>query len=786
MHTISLNFAVNFERMWAKIASFIIRNRLFLLLLLVIGTGFMGYHASQVKMAYDLPRVIPTTDEAYKEYQDFKETYQSDGNFVVIGVQNPNLFSLDFFNEWYDLHNRLKELEGVVEVTSLISTRNLKKQPDEKAFEINQLFANKPQSQNKLDSQKRNLHKLPFYEELYYNQTTRATFMALELEKDLLNSANRENKINEIRDTAESFSEETGVKVRYSGIPYIRSIRSGKIKQELTLFSVFAVLMTSLFLVIFFRSVYAVVFPLVVIAIVIISVLGTIDLVGYRITILTGLIPPLIVIIGIPNFIYFLNKYHNEYHKHGNKMRAVTRMVQKIGIVIFLTNFTTAIGFGVLFFTNSPILREFGLVASINVAVTFIVSIISIPAVFSILPAPSSRQTKYLQNPWMQKIIGFFITLITQHRYKVYLTAISLTIAAIIGLSQLRAVGYILDDIPQDDQLQQDLNFFERHFKGIMPFEVLVNTGQENGLRKLDNLEKIGEFQDSLNQFDEFARSISMVNFIKFTNQAFHSGNPKAYELPSSRDRTFLMPYIRSMRDTGALNRRLVDSNNQVARISTRIEDIGSVKLRESLNELKAIADSVFTGKATSVTFTGTSLLFLKKNSYLIESLVYSLLLAFSLVSIIMGILFRKFRMVWISLLPNFVPLLITAGLMGLLGLALKPSTVLVFSIAFGISVDDALHYLVKYRQELENHDWDIARTVEVTMHETGVSMIYTSVVLFFGFAIFYPSSFGGTSSLGMLTSITLMVALCTNLILLPSLILSFDKKKRLPRNISD
>ncbi len=746
----------------------------------------MGYHASQVRMAYDLPRVIPTTDETYKEYQDFKETYQSDGNFVMIGVQNPNLFSLYFFNEWYDLHKRLEKMDGVVEVTSLISTRNLKKQSDAKAFQIKKLFTKKPKSQSVLDNKKQTLHRLPFYKGLYYNKATKATFMAIKLEKSLLNSANRENKIHEIRSVAEEFSEKTDAEVKYSGIPYIRTIRSGKIKQELTLFSIFAVLMTSLFLVLFFRSLYAVVFPLVVIAIVIISVLGTIDLVGYRITILTGLIPPLIVIIGIPNFIYFLNKYHNEYHKHGNKMRAVTRMVQKIGIVIFLTNFTTAIGFGVLFFTNSPILKEFGLVASINVAVTFIVSIVSIPAVFSILPAPSSRETKYLENSWIQKVISFFISLITQHRSKVYLTAISFTVLALIGISQLKVVGYILDDIPKEDQLQKDLNFFEDHFKGIMPFEILVNTGSQDGLRNLDNLEKISQFQDSLNKHNQFSRSLSLVNFLKFANQAFRGGNPGAYELPSDRDRAFLMPYIRSIRDTGALNRRLVDSNNQVARISTLIKDIGSVRLREKLNQLKSTADSLFSGEKTSVTFTGTSLLFLKKNSYLIESLVYSLLLAFSFVSIIMGILFRKFRMVWISLLPNFVPLLITAGLMGLLGFALKPSTVLVFSIAFGISVDDALHYLVKYRQELANHDWDIVKTVEVTMRETGVSMTYTSLVLFFGFAIFYPSSFGGTSSLGMLTSITLIVALLTNLILLPSLILSFDKKKRLPGNLSD
>lgn len=753
-----------------------------LLILLVVGTGFMGYHAYQVKLAYNLPRVIPTTDETYQDYQDFKEQYGSEGNYIVIGLANSRLFEVSFFNEWYSLHQEFDTMRGVKGVTSLVSTRNLKKDKAAKSFNVKRVFADKPGNQQELDSQQALLQNLPFYDGLFYNQETNATFMALELNKDLIRSPEREHIVQNIRDTAETFVQKTGADLHYSGIPYIRTKVAEKVEKELKLFSLFAVLMTALFLLLFFRSLYAVVFPLVVITIVIVSVLGTIDLLGFRITLLTGLLPPLVVIIGIPNFIYFLNKYHNEYHKHGNKMRAITRMVQKIGIVIFLTNITTAIGFGVLTFTESPVLKEFGLVASLNVAITFIVSIISIPAVFSILPEPSSRQIKYLQSPWMIKLLNVFTHIITWHRPKVYISALLIITVGIIGITQLRAVGYILDDIPQNDRLQQDLDFFEHHFKGIMPFEILVNTGQKNGLKRLDNLEKISRFQDSLAQFDHFARSISMVNFLKFSNQAFQSGNPDAFTLPSRRDRTFLTPYIRNFEDTNTFNRKLTDSNNQVARVNTKIEDVGSVKLRKTLDELRTITDAIFTGKSTEVTFTGTSLLFLKKNQYLIESLVYSLVLAFLLVSLIMGALFRKFRMVWISLLPNFLPLLLTAGLMGLFNLPLKPSTVLVFSIAFGISVDDALHFLVKYRQELDNHDWDIPKTVNLTMREAGTSMIYTSIVLFFGFAIFYPSSFGGTSSLGILTSTTLMIAMFTNLLLLPSFILSFDRKRRVKR----
>jgi len=532
------------------------------------------------------------------------------------------------------------------------------------------------------------------------------------------------------------------------------------------------------YVLIFFRSLYAVIFPLTVIVIVIITSFGTIELLDYRITTLTGLIPPLITIIGVPNFIYFLNKYHNEYHKHGHKMLAITRMVQKLGVVIFLTNVTTAIGFGVLYFTDSPILKEFGLVTSINVLATFVVSLIVIPVIFSLLPSPSRSQTKYLQNPLMKATINRISQLVSHYRPVVYVSFILIGIAAMIGITQLNAVGYILDDLPEKNKISRHLQFFEDHFNGVLPFEVTVNTGQPKGLTDLRNLEKINQLQDSIENYPEFAKTLSMVDFVKFAKQAYYNGNPNKFELPSRRERSFMSPYLNTINDSAGLAMKMVDSNRQIARISTKIEDAGSVVLRKRVNQLQQAADSIFTQDATKVNFTGQSLIFLKSNQYLIKSLIYSLSLAFILISIIMGLLFVKVRMIIISLIPNFIPLLLTAGIMGFAGIPLKPSTVLVFSIAFGISVDDALHFLVKYRQELKNHNWNIQKTVDVSLRETGVSMIYTSLVLFFGFTIFLFSSFGGTTYLGLLTSITLLIAMVTNLVLLPSLIRSFDRKR--------
>jgi len=485
----------------------------------------------------------------------------------------------------------------------------------------------------------------------------------------------------------------------------------------------------------------------------------------------------LIIIIGVPNFIYLVNKYHNEFKKHGNKMRAIHRMIEKIGIVTLMTNATTAIGFLVLAFTNSPVLKEFGLVAGINILATFVVSIIVIPVFFSYLPEPSSKHTNYLEKSWMNKVLEFIDLVVQKYRPWVFATTVVLILLSAYGVTKLKAVGFVLDDIPKEKKVYKDLRFFEENFGGVLPFEVVVNSGKEKGLNNLELLEQISEFQDTLEQLPYLSRSYSLADGVKMSKQAFFNNNPDRYGIPNARERNFMLPYLENAENKESLMKNMVDENQQVARVSSSIADLGSVKTTKLLERLKNVANDIF-DESTEVQFTGISLLFVKNNEYLIRSLINSLIMAFVLISILMGLLFRKVRMIIVSLLPNFIPLLATAGIMGYMGIALKPSTVLVFSIAFGISIDDALHYLAKYRQELIQHNWNISKTISVALFETGRSMIYTSVVLFAGFSIFIISDFGGTSALGFLTSITLLIAMVTNLILLPSLILSFFRSR--------
>ena len=760
--------------------SFILRNRLLLLVLLATLTGFMAHHARQVALSYEFQQITPKDDPDFQAYQDFKERFGKDDNTLVIGLRpQQEFFQLRLFQNWIRLADSLRQLDGVSGVFSIHDVRRLEKKPRQHRFEPVPVFPTVIQDQVQLDSLKEDFFDQRFYHDLIYNDATGATYMGVSIEKKVLSSDQRVALVAEIEDVGQQFERENRAKLHYSGLPYIRTRVSKKVENELRWFSALSVLVTSLLLLVFFRKPVNMIFPLIVIGIMIIWTLGSMHLLGYKITLLSSLIPPLIIIISIPNFIYFLNKFHQEFVKHGNKARAITRMIKKIGVVTLLTNLTTAIGFLVLATTESPILQEFGLVAGINIIATFVVTIIIFPVVFSYLPAPSTRHLLYLENRSMDKALDRLYHWIFNRRPIIYAISAGFVVLSIAGALRLEAVAYLLDDIPKDDILQQDLRFFERNFQGIMPFEITVDTKKEKGLYRLQNLKMIQELQDSMKATGKFSRPLSPVEVVSFMRQGFYNGNPDFYGLPGRRERSFLLPYLRNTTSDSIQGFDLADSSYSIARISASVKDLGSHRMKPLVQKLKTQSDSIFKGSNAEIHFTGISLIVLKNNQYLIESLLQSLLLAFILISMVMALLFGKIRMVLISLVPNFLPLLATAGLMGWAGIPLKPSTVLVFSIAFGISVDDALHFLAKYRQELFQHNWDISHTVSLSLRETGRSMIYTSLVLFCGFAIFYFSSFGGTAFLGLLTAITLLFAMVTNLVLLPALILEFDSARR-------
>lgn len=768
--------------MWEKLSNFILAKRLPLLLFFSIATLFMAWQASQVKLSFNAGKVLPVTDSAFIKYTDFKKKFGEDGSVMVLGVKSDKLLNRNEFNAWLALNNDIQKIKGIKQVLSVGKLFELKKDTLNQKFTLRPLTNGPVQTNAEMDSLRQKINALPFYDGLIYNSRNKASIMAITFEEKALNSSARIGVMNSILDKSKEFTAKTKIELHYSGLPYIRTVISKKVSDEFALFLGLSVAVAAFILMLFFRSFHAVFFPILLVVVGVIWSLGTLVMMGYEITLLTGLIPPLIVIIGIPNCILLLNKYHNEFKKSGDKTGALKVVIERIAITTFIANLTTAIGFGVLYFTESRLLMEFGMVASLNVMATWIICLCLIPIVFSYLPNPDVRHTKHLDNKFSAKLLKRIDYLVHNRRPLIYFSTLLMLIVAAWGISRIRINGYIVDDLPKNDPVYQDMSFFEKNFDGVLPLEVSIDTKRKNGVMNLSTIKKVEKMQDMISAYPEFSRPISLIEVLKFSSQAFYDGNPEFYRVPNDMEKNFILSYAANSGGNNNMLKSFLDSNKQEARVSFQMADVGSARMNQLIKEIKPRIDSILNPERYRVELTGSSIIFIKGTNYLLNNLKDSLLLAVGLIAILMWILFRGFRMVLISLIPNLIPLVITAGIMGFFGIPLKPSTILIFSIAFGIASDQTIYFLTRYRQELRTTDLSISDIVSDTIKETGVSMIYVALILFFGFGIFTASTFGGTVALGILLSITLLVALISNLTLLPALLLSLEKRIRKER----
>jgi uncharacterized protein len=771
--------------MWNRIAELIIRFRVLLIVIIAGTTVVMAWYASRVQMSYDSNKTVPPNDPDMVTLTKFREQFGEDGNIIAIGLQDSAVYNVKNFIAYREMTRQIKKLEGVNEVISLPVLKMILKDTAQSRFYLFPIFPDSITSQAHLDSLLMILRGQKIYMNQLVNSNNGATMILVSVQKEVMNSARREGLKDAIDLAGKNFEEKTGIKLRYAGLPYIRTVVANSIKKEMQIFLFASVVITGIIMFIFFRSFRAVLFSMIIIGIVVIWTLGTLSIFGYQITLLSGLIPPVIVTLGITNAIYLLNKYHLEFDKTKDKYAAISVVVQKMGLATFLTNLTVAIGFLTLLATDITILREFGIVAGINIMVLFMVSLIMIPSIFSWLPVPTEKHLRHLTFPKMSSFLQAIDLLVHRKRPLIYICSIAVALVSAIGILQLRSVSFMVDDVPEESQVKKDLKFFEANFSGIMPLEVVVEFVTKKRRPVLDpkNLQKADEFESFLDSLPMVSKPVSLVSFVKASKQAFYNNNPDRYTLPSKSEGVFILRYMKGQSDNSGLFRSFVDSSFTKMRISSQIADIGSEKMDSLVHlaiEPKMREIFASTEKDSIITsVTGSTKIFIKGNKFLVANLQESLLLAFLLITLSMAILFTNVRMIIISLIPNLLALMITAGLMGFFNIPLKASTALIFSITFGISVDNSIRFLAKYRQEILSNNFFIPVAVSESILETGKSIMYTSIVLFAGFIIFTFSSFGGTIALGLLTSITLVISMFTNLILLPALIMTFDKPKK-------
>lgn len=765
---------------WNSIARLILRNRLIIILIIVGITAFLASQWKYMRFSYTEANLLPDDHEINLEYQDFLDKFGEEGNLIVLGVKDSSLFTPSKFKAWNQLTKKLNSYDEVDYVISVGELKKLEKKEDPKRFEMEPFIKEEnPDSTQLLKYEDQLFNDLPFYRNLVYSPHSNTVQSALYLNKEIVNSKERKDFVlNELVPLITKFEKDNDLDVRVSGMPYIRTLNSQNIIDEIGMFIIAALTVTSLIFFFFFRSVRATFISMVTVCIGVMWAFGVIGLLHYEITVLTALIPPLIIVIGVPNCIFLINKYQQEIQKHGNQAKSLQRVITKVGNATLMTNITTASGFATFILTDSTLLKQFGIVASINIVAIFVLCLLTIPIIYSFLAVPRDKHLKHLNKRWISRFVNWMEKMVRHHRITIYIIAISLLVVSIIGIYTIRISGSLLEDMPQHADFFQDIKFFENEFDGIMPLEILIDTKRPKGVLKHSTLKRMENLENLIAEEPELSEPLSVVRLVKYSKQAYYNDNPKYYQLPSSQEQNFIMPYAKSLSSGSneGLLTSYVDSTGQYARITSFMKDIGTDKMEKIEDHLWPQIHKIFPEDRYDVTMTGKALIFQKGTNYLVKNLVISLSLAIILIAGLMAWMFRSFRMIVISLVPNILPLIITAGMMGYLGVPIKPSTILVFSIAFGISVDDTIHFLAKYRQELKANNWKIKRSVYAALRETGVSMFYTSIVLFFGFSVFMISSFGGTVALGGLVSATLLFAMLSNLLLLPSLLLSLER----------
>ena len=849
--------------MWNLVSKIILRNRFIILGIITLLTVLFGFAAkSGLKIDNKYGNLLPKEIETQKTYLKFKKMFGEDGSTLVIAIKSKDLYTEKKFLQWKDLADSILKIDGVTAVICEAKIVKLSNDTTLQTFIPHVIFTGRNHNfdTTKADGKsiseiKKEVRNNPLYDGLLYNSKEDVSLMLVTIDESFLIDKEKQEVVIKVEDLAKTYKSSFN-EIHFAGLPHMRVQIGRRVLSEMYTFVFLSVLISAFFMYFLFRSFRVTLISILVVLVTVVWALGSISLMDYNVSLMMGLIPPLMIVIGIPNCIYLYNKFHYEFRNHNNKAKALSRMIRKTGTAMFLTNVTTALGFMTFMYTSSDKFFEFGVISTINIMLCYVVSMCLVPIFISFSKNPDPRHLKHLDRKLAVSLLDRLVKLTTNYRPAIYIITIILTLVSGFGIYFMRVTGNITGDLPKKDPIRMDITFIEKNFGGSVPFEVLVYYKKRSRLFDKGTLDKIQGVQDMFEKDRMFAKSISVLDLVKFVNMSYYNNEPAMYASINNKDKLRLKKYIdrfnTSVPNSSFSLKDLVDTTNRIIRIRTQMKDVGSYEVSDEVAMVGTRIDSImnpervhieslyasvlkgkkdyidsllfnytgifnnlvseiskgntaledkfntdtefiktYYGKKTflpllrsamdkdfyDVKITGTSVVASQGTQYLLNNLWQSIIFAIISIAILMSILFYSFRMVVVSMVPNLIPMVITAGIMGWFGIPLKPSTLLIFSIALGITVDNTIHFLAHYRYELKQKKWDLKECVAISIRETGLSIIYTSVILFFGFIVFIFSDFGGTQALGYLSAITYFVALFTNLILLPSLLLSYERK---------
>ncbi|NND72625.1 MAG: MMPL family transporter [Rhodothermales bacterium] len=751
--------------LWTRSTNWILDHPRVILVAIVAITIVLGYFSTTVETDHRAGHFLATDSEVVQNFNKFNEEFGANQTILYIVFPDQDPTSRAFLSKMDSVTSLVGTFDGVEHVLSLSNAPYPVRVGDSVVTKT--MFD--PLATEELNRQ--TIRDQTFLRGLLLSNDGSDGAMIVDIEESFNESPERVELVNRI----ESLTGSVFGNVALAGIPYLRTQYAQRVTAEAPFFTVAALLVSLGLLFITFRARRAVTLPTIIVALGITWTVGLIALFNHKMNIVTSVLPALLVIIGMANAIHLTTKFFDRYRLLGRRREAIIQTMNIVGLATFLTSVTTAVGFAALMLSGSQLLSVFGQYAAMGIMLLYAISITIIPLVFSRLKPPSHKDQRLATHQGLTRLFDFLALWTRRFSKTIIFGSVCILALSILGVSRISSDIFVFADFYDDDPLVRNLDIYESGFGGILPMEIIIESKTEGKFRSINEIRKLSRLQETIVRHDAIGRTLSAADLVKWTTQAYFGGNPRAYRMPTSYELPFIQDAVSGLTGNttgGSLSSlpRMFDSTLTSARVFAGVYDIGTSNMNALLDSVLVETHKVFPEDRYAAYITGTAIKATRSGENLVINLAISLSVALVIISLIMGFLFRSVRLTLISLAPNVLPLLIVGGTMGFTGIVLKPSTALIFPLAFGIAVDDTIHFLAKYRIV---RSAGLAKNVAIrtTLRETGKAILFTSLVLMCGFLVFTFSSFGGTVNLGALTALTLTMALIANLILLPALL---------------
>lgn len=733
-------------------------------------TAVLSIFLKDLRFNYVFEDFFPIGDPDLEYYREFRSLFENDNDYLLIGLKNhPSIFETAFLQR---VDSLTQDLQGLEEIKSAISITDTKRLIISQAgiYQLPYLYIDQP-ARYAQDSAV--IYQSALLSETLVSKDGKALAIIIKHE-DISTKEESDGLANKIVSLVRSYAFDS---YHLAGKVHAQQVFINKLQVELVTFLSASIILIVLFLAFAYRNWWGVIIPLGVVFMSVLWIMGLMGVTGKQLDFIMVLLPTIMFVVGMSDVVHIMTKYIEQLRLGFHKISAIKTTFREVGLATFLTSLTTSVGFLTLLTASIRPIQGFGLFTSIGVFIAFIVAFTLLPCSLLLLPRPQVSRKLVHRSKWFG-ILSFLFIRTLKNGWSVILINAVIVLVSLYGISLIRINTFLIEDLPQDDPLKQDFLFFDQNFGGSRPFEITVEAKKGSVLSE-EVISEIDRLSSYLSDSLEAGNIIGPHTLVKSINQAINGGRSDAFTLPSSDyEKKQVKKNLSRVLKRNEHANIVLSQDQKTGRISMRVGDIGSAISLERTERLKEYIERHTDSSLTRFKITGTSNLIDKNNVYLAENMFEGLGIAFAVVAFIAGLLFRSLRMVLIALIPNVIPLVTVAGIMGIFGITLKLSTSIVFTIAFGIAVDDTIHFTSKLKLELDKGK-SLLYALKNTYLSTGKAILVTSIILSGGFLTLLLSSFGGTFYTGLLISLTLFIAVVIDLSLLPVLIMFFYKTKK-------